>query len=77
MKSDDTFVINPHIDTERALTYDLTYKGHISPTWSYTSSLYYNHVTDAIMAHRVGTNQDGGYILKIVTAAKLTTLALI
>ncbi|WP_415901461.1 TonB-dependent receptor plug domain-containing protein, partial [Providencia huaxiensis] len=34
MKSDDTFVINPHIDTERALTYDLTYKGHISPTWS-------------------------------------------
>lgn len=71
MKSDDTFVINPHIDTERALTYDLTYKGHITPAWSYTSSVYYNHVSDAIMAHRVGVNKKGGYILENRNSGKV------
>lgn len=71
MKSDDTFVINPHIDTERALTYDLTYKGHITPAWSYTSSVYYNHVSDAIMAHRVGVNNKGGYILENRNSGKV------
>ncbi|EPL9571070.1 TonB-dependent receptor plug domain-containing protein [Providencia rettgeri] len=71
MKSDDTFVINPHIDAERALTYDLTYKGHINPKWSYTSSVYYNHVTDAIMAHRVGVNKNGGYILENRNSGKV------
>lgn len=71
MKSDDTFVINPHIDAERALTYDLTYKGHINPKWSYTSSVYYNHVTDAIMAHRIGVNKNGGYILENRNSGKV------
>lgn len=71
MKSDDTFVINPHIDAERALTYDLTYKGHINPKWSYTSSIYYNHVTDAIMAHRIGVNKNGGYILENRNSGKV------
>lgn len=71
MKSDDTFVINPHIDAERALTYDLTYKGHINPKWSYTSSVYYNHVTDAIMAHRVGVNKNGGNILENRNSGKV------
>lgn len=51
MKNKDSFVINPHLDAERALTYDLTYKGYITPNWSYNASAYYNHVSDAIMAH--------------------------
>ena len=71
MKTPVTFVINPHLDAERALTYDLTYKGHISPLWSYTSSIYYNHVSDAIMAHRVGTDKNGNPLLENRNSGKV------
>lgn len=71
MKTPATFVINPHLDAERALTYDLTYKGHISPIWSYTSSVYYNHVSDAIMAHRIGTDKNGAPILENRNSGKV------
>lgn len=53
MKNNDSFIINPHLDAERALTFDATYKGHITPTWFYNASAYYNHVSDAIMAHHM------------------------
>ena len=52
-------IINPHLDPERALTFDLTYKGYINPTWNYTTSAYYNHVSDAIMAHRIAVLDNG------------------
>ncbi|WP_375083911.1 TonB-dependent receptor plug domain-containing protein [Providencia sp. SKLX074055] len=71
MKTPVTFVINPHLNAERALTYDLTYKGHISPLWSYTSSIYYNHVSDAIMAHRVGTDKNGNPLLENRNSGKV------
>ncbi len=53
MKNNDSFIINPHLDAERALTFDLTYKGYITADWSYNASAYYNHVSDAIMAHYI------------------------
>ncbi|MBN6352796.1 TonB-dependent receptor [Providencia alcalifaciens] len=71
MKSDDSFVINPHLDAERALTYDLTYKGYVTPQWTYTTSVYYNHVSDAIMAHHIGKNADGGDLLQNRNSGKV------
>ncbi|HBO21395.1 MAG TPA: TonB-dependent receptor [Providencia sp.] len=71
MKNNDSFIINPHLDAERALTYDLTYKGHISPLWSYTTSAYYNQVTDAIMAHHIGDNPKGGDLLQNRNSGKV------
>ncbi|WP_272522279.1 TonB-dependent receptor plug domain-containing protein [Providencia sp. PROV202] len=71
MKNDDSFLINPHLDAERALTFDLTYKGHFTPVWSYTASTYYNHVSDAIMAHHVGENKKGGALLQNRNSGKV------
>lgn len=71
MKNDDSFLINPHLDAERALTFDLTYKGHFTPVWSYTASTYYNHVSDAIMAHHVGENKKGGTLLQNRNSGKV------
>ncbi len=47
------YEVNPHLEVERALTFDLTYKGNINQDWSYESSVYYNRVSDAIMSHYV------------------------
>lgn len=49
-------IINPDLDPERALSFDLTYEGHITDKWGYQTSIYYNRVSDAIMAHTVYRN---------------------
>ena len=76
MKDDSTFIINPHLDAERALTYDLTYKGNITPVWSYTTSAYYNQVYDAIMAHHIGTNSAGGTLFQNRNSGKVNYFGL-
>lgn len=49
-------IINPDLDPERALSFDLTYDGHITDNWGYQTSVYYNRVSDAIMAHTIYRN---------------------
>ncbi|HDN2511608.1 TPA: TonB-dependent receptor [Providencia rettgeri] len=71
IRNKDSFEINPHLDAERALTYDLTYKGYVTPQWTYTTSAYYNHVSDAIMAHHIGKNNDGGDLLQNRNSGKV------
>jgi len=49
-------LVNPYLKAERALTFDLTYDGKISTQWGYQASVYYNHISDAILAHTVIKN---------------------
>lgn len=78
MKNNDSFIINPHLDAERALTFDLTYKGYITADWSYNASAYYNHVSDAIMAHYIHYDPAAGSaFIKTVIAVRLIMLGLI
>lgn len=48
-----TAIVNPNLDPERALNLDLRYKGYISNNWGYDTSIYYNRVKDAILAHNI------------------------
>ena len=75
--------INPNLDPERALSFDMTYEGYLNEKWGYQTSLYYNRVSDAIMAHtlyRHGEalfqNQNSGRVdylgLDIGTKGKMT-----
>ncbi|HGN1207324.1 TonB-dependent receptor [Proteus mirabilis] len=76
-------IINPNLDPERALSFDMTYEGYLNEKWGYQTSLYYNRVSDAIMAHtlyRHGEalfqNQNSGRVdylgLDIGTKGKMT-----
>ncbi|MGV8364843.1 TonB-dependent receptor domain-containing protein, partial [Pseudomonas aeruginosa] len=42
-------IINPNLDPERALSFDMTYEGYLNEKWGYQTRLYYNRVSDAIM----------------------------
>jgi iron complex outermembrane receptor protein len=48
-----TAIVNPNLNSERALNVELRYKGYFSEHWGYDSSVYYNRVKDAILAHNI------------------------
>lgn len=48
-----TAIVNPYLDPERALNLELRYKGYIGENWGFDTSVYYNRVKDAILAHNI------------------------
>jgi len=46
-------LVNPGLKAERARSLDLTYTGYISDDWGYEASLYYNRISDAILAQNI------------------------
>ncbi|WP_431222509.1 TonB-dependent receptor domain-containing protein [Serratia sp. L9] len=49
-------LVNPNLKAERAHSIDLTYNGYLSDNWGYEASVYYNRVSDAILAQNIDAN---------------------
>ncbi len=49
-------LVNPNLKAERAHSIDLTYNGYLSDSWGYEASVYYNRVSDAILAQNIDAN---------------------
>lgn len=48
-----TAIVNPDLNPERALNLEVRYKGYLGENWGYDTSVYYNRVKDAILAHNI------------------------
>jgi iron complex outermembrane receptor protein len=58
--------VNPYLKPERARSIDLTWNGHITDSWAYEISTYYNRVSDAILSINIDAdtvqNQNSGRV---------------
>ncbi|WP_232625518.1 TonB-dependent receptor plug domain-containing protein [Pectobacterium parmentieri] len=48
-----TALVNPNLKPERAQNLELNYRGGLTEGWGYDASVYYNRVSDAILAHNI------------------------
>lgn len=48
-----TALVNPDLKPERAQNVELNYRGGFTKDWGYDTSVYYNRVSDAILAHNI------------------------
>lgn len=63
---DQIALVNPYLKPERARSIDLTWNGHITDSWAYEISTYYNRVSDAILSINIDAdtvqNQNSGRV---------------
>ena len=63
---DQISLVNPQLKPERARSLDLTWNGHLSDSWAYEISSWYNQVSDAILSINIDAdtvqNQNRGRV---------------
>lgn len=63
---DQISLVNPQLKPERARSLDLTWNGHLSDSWAYEISTWYNQVSDAILSINIDAdtvqNQNSGQV---------------